>query len=175
MNLINSWLRSTCRQLYFRLNAKQSAPNTWKSGRRSSVMSAAMQSNSDSDAEGSGSETVRERLLPGKRKSIDSGDRCSSGKKFRGAALYNSKFQSSWLKTWPFVQPVKNDPHVFYCTVCRKSVSCKHQGERDIVRHAETAQHRKNAKALESTSRIKFVSTTDPLKDKVSFRAFINI
>lgn len=154
-------------------------PNTWASGisaqGRSSIMSAAMQSSSDSDSERSETESVREQLLPGKRKNTSSGDRCSSGKKFRGAALYNSKFQSSWLKSWPFVQPVKNDPHAFHCIVCRKSISCKHQGERDIVRHAATTQHQKNAKALESTSHIKFVSTTDPLKDKVSFRSFIDI
>ena len=117
-----------------------------------------MESSSDEN------DSATELQLPAKRRTTEDS---SFRKKFRGAAIYKSKFQSSWPKTWPFVQPVKNDPHAFFCNVCRKSVSCKHQGERDVVRHAACTQHQRNKKALQSTSQLNFASTVDPVKDKV--------
>ena len=134
-------------------------------------MQPSRRSENDSDSE-SHDESVRERFPRGKspkRNMTGPGNSCT--KKFRGAAIYNSKYLAIWPKTWPFIQQVKNDPHSFYCTVFRKSVSCKHQGERDVGRHAATTQHQKNSKALENTSQLKFVGTTDPVKEKV----YINI
>ena len=128
-------------------------------------------SESDSDSE-SHDESVTERFLRGKslkRNMTGPGNSCT--KKFHGAAIYDSKYRTIWQKTWPFIQPVTNDPHSFYCTVCRKSVSCKHQGERDVGRHAATTQHQRNSKALENNIQLKFVSTTDRVKEKV----YINI
>ena len=48
-----------------------------------------------------------------------------------------------------------------------KMVSCGHQGERDVARHAESTQYLKNVKAMKNVQPLSFASATDPLKDKV--------
>lgn len=104
-----------------------------------------------------------------------SGSSKANTRKWSGAALYKTKFQQTWQKAWPFVTSVKDNPHAFYCSVCMKTASCGHQGERDIVRHADSAQHQKNVRAMKSTQPLGFVSVgaTDPLKDKVHTHAWI--
>lgn len=94
----------------------------------------------------------------------------NSLKKWTGAAVYKTKFQRSWEKKWPFAVPVTDNPHSFRCTVCAKNVSCGHQGERDLVRHSESAQHKKNVRSLKSTQKLNFGPTSEALilKDKVS-------
>ena len=57
-----------------------------------------------------------------------------------GAAVYNSSFQASWTKKWPYIKPVKSDTKSFQCTFCSKIFSCGHQGERDVTRHVATKQ-----------------------------------
>ena len=93
----------------------------------------------------------------------------STSKKFGGAALYKTKFQSSWQKAWPFITPIKDNQHAFHCTVCMKAVSCGHQGERDIAHHSESAQHQRNVKAMKNTRPLSqsFAPAINPLKDKV--------
>ena len=103
---------------------------------------------------------------PLKRQKIADGK--GSQRKWSGAATYNSKFQKSWQHKWPFVQPVKGDLHSFRCTVCAKSVSCGHQGEADVIRHAESAQHQRNTKAVKTSQKLNFKPTTQLLKDKVT-------
>ena len=63
-------------------------------------------------------------------------------RKYKGAAVYKSKFQSEWQKKWPCITPVKSKPSFFYCTVCSKSTSCGHQGERDVTRHMASVQYK---------------------------------
>uniref|UniRef100_A0A1X7TXY9 Uncharacterized protein n=1 Tax=Amphimedon queenslandica TaxID=400682 RepID=A0A1X7TXY9_AMPQE len=75
----------------------------------------------------------------------------SSSKRWGGAAIYKTKFQDSWKKKWPFIQPVKTNIHQFYCTTCSKNVSC-HQGEADIIRHSSSEQHSLSAKALRANT-----------------------
>ena len=75
---------------------------------------------------------------PSKRLKVNS----SKGK--RGAAQYRTKFQIGWRQKWPFAVVVKNNPHSFCCTMCNKVISCGHQGERDLSRHADTATHKHN-------------------------------
>ena len=106
---------------------------------------------------------------PSKRRKTGSATSSSTGRKWSGAALYKTKFQSTWQQMWPFIAPVKDNPHSFRCTVCMKMVSCGHQGERDVARHAESAQHKKCVKAMKNTQPLGFMpgSATDPLKDKV--------
>ena len=93
----------------------------------------------------------------------------SSSKKYGGAAIYSTKYNKSWQEKWPFAAAVKENPCAFHCTVCKKNVSCGHQGEADIVRHSETQQHQRNAKALSTNSKLSFPSlqATQLLKDKV--------
>jgi hypothetical protein len=90
----------------------------------------------------------------------------SSGRKYSGAATYKSKFVPSWQKKWPCIVPVKGNQYSFSCTVCLKTVSCEHQGERDVTRHIASAQHQRNAKALKGTTPLRF-APTGHLKDKV--------
>ena len=63
----------------------------------------------------------------------------NSAKRYGGAAVYRTKFQMRWQQKWPFVVPVS-----MYCM----TVSRGHQGESDIIRHIDSAQHQKNAKAM---------------------------
>ena len=83
--------------------------------------------------------------------------------------MYKTRFQLSWQKKWPFINPIRDNPRSFQCTVCKKAVSCGHQGERDVACHAESAQHKTNAKAIKTTQPLGFqpVSSADPLKNKV--------
>ena len=46
--------------------------------------------------------------------------------RWRGAAIYKTKFNHSWQKKWPFLSVVKEDPHSCHCSVCNKRVSCGH-------------------------------------------------
>jgi len=92
-----------------------------------------------------------------------------SSRKWSGAAIYKTKFNTTWQQAWPFISPVKHDPHSFHCGVCMKKMSCGHQGERDVARHVDSAQHQKGVKAMQNTQPLGFVPTNamDPLKDKV--------
>ena len=44
-------------------------------------------------------------------------------KKASGAAYYNTKFNKSWIEKYGCIQPVRNDPSYFLCTVCNKRIS----------------------------------------------------
>ena len=64
-----------------------------------------------------------------------------STRKLEGSATYRCKFDKEWSKKNPCIQPVKEDPHAFFCTICSKKVSCSHQAFCDVVRHCKTALH----------------------------------
>ena len=85
-----------------------------------------------------------------KRPRVDNTQQGSS-KKYSGASKKKSKFQASWQKRWPCVTPVNNNPHSFHCTLCKKVVSCGHQGERDVTRYIASVQHKRNAEAVKTT------------------------
>ena len=74
--------------------------------------------------------------------------RLESSKKYSGASIYKSKYKVSWEKKWPFVTAVRRNQHSFYCKHCSKVVSYAHQGERDVVRHIASSQH-KNKNIIE--------------------------
>ena len=99
-----------------------------------------------------------------KRPRVDNTQQGSS-KKYSGASIYKSKFQAGWQKRWPCVTPVNNNPHSFHCTLCKKVVSCGHQGERDVTRHIASVQHKRNAEAVKTTHTLSFASCLS--KDKV--------
>lgn len=91
----------------------------------------------------------------------------SAKRKHHGAATYNTKYVRSWTETYPCVQPVKNDPCSFHCTVCGKNVSCKHMGLGDVKRHIQGLNHQKAAKDMEKQKKLSFVSTKSPINKKV--------
>ena len=61
-----------------------------------------------------------------------------------GAAKYRSVFNSDWCKTYP-IKAVRNNKHSFFCIPCGKSLSCSHQGLKDVKVHCAGQTHRKNA------------------------------
>lgn len=91
----------------------------------------------------------------------------SAKRKHHGAATYNSKYVRVWTETYPCVQPVKDDPYSFHCTVCGKNVSCKHMGLGDVKRHIQGLNHQKAAKGMEKQTKLSFVSTKSPINKKV--------
>ena len=64
------------------------------------------------------------------------------GRKYDGAAKYRVKYNPSWAKEYP-VKAVDNDRYSFFCIPCGKSVSCHHQGLRDVKVHCERDTHRR--------------------------------
>lgn len=57
---------------------------------------------------------------------------------------YRSTFKPEWTLKWPYiVRSASGDPHVFFCEICKKTVSCAHQGLRDVTRHLESSGHHK--------------------------------
>ena len=91
-------------------------------------LSLTLESTSDNDRELLG-DSDPEPSSP-KRHKLNSGE---VTRKLSGAARYKTKFQHVWQEKWPFVTPVRGDPHSFRCTVCNKLVSCGHQGEMCLV------------------------------------------
>ena len=81
-----------------------------------------------------------------------------------GAAVYKTRYNQSWQVKWPFILPVKGNPHSFHCTVCNRDVSCSHQGERDILHHSSSDLHKKNAKAMKGVQKLNFGSSSEAKK-----------
>ena len=59
------------------------------------------------------------------------------------SATYRCMFDKEWSKKNPCIQPVMEDPHAFFCTICSNKVSCSHQAFGGVVRHCTTALHSK--------------------------------
>ena len=91
----------------------------------------------------------------------------SAKRKHHVAATYNSKYARVWIETYPCVQPVKDDPRSFHCSVCGKNVSCKHMGLGDVKCHIQGLNHQKAAKGMEKQTKLSFVSTKSPIMKKV--------
>ena len=79
----------------------------------------------------------------------------SKAMKYSGAYTYKSTFQSSWQRKWPCIKAVQGNVHSLLCTVCTKKLSCKHQGEKDVTRHLQSAGHNQNVKALKETPSVR--------------------
>ena len=72
-----------------------------------------------------------------------------------GAAVYGTKYNCDWESDFPFISRGKIDKtYSFYCTVCHKDVSCKHQGISDVKRHEKSINHTTNVKSLKGSSRL---------------------
>ena len=88
-----------------------------------------------------------------------------STRKLKGYATYRCKFDKEWSKKNPCIQPVKEDPYAFFCTICSKKVSCSHQAFCDVVRHCKTALHIKFKDEMNRQHKIE--KPDDLLKKKV--------
>ena len=104
-------------------------------------------------------ETISDDVVEGDVVPSPKRPRLESSKKYSGASIYKSKYKVSWEKKWPFVTAVRHDQHSFYCKHCSKIVSCAHQGERDVVRHIASNQHKKNSKSVQNTAPLNFASS----------------
>ena len=63
-------------------------------------------------------------------------------RRFEGAAKYKSSYKTSWECTFNFVTVSQLSKYYFYCTICQKDVSIKHQGIKDVARHADGKKHK---------------------------------
>ena len=84
-----------------------------------------------------------------------------------GATKYRTKFQKEWLKVYPFVQEVKDNPHKFLCNICMRQVACDHQGKHDIERHMEKAMHQANVKQMKGQTTLGFQVESSPINEQV--------
>ena len=91
-------------------------------------------------------------------------------RKIIGSAAYRCKFDKEWSKKNYCIQPVKEDPHAFFYTICSKKVSCSHQALGDVVRHCKTALHIKSKDQMNRQHKIE--KPDDLLKKKVSLFEF---
>ena len=72
-----------------------------------------------------------------------------------GAAAYGTKYNKDWGSKFPFISRGKVDSvYSFYCKVCQKDVSCRHQGICDVKRHEQCTSHVNRLKSMENNSRL---------------------
>ena len=62
---------------------------------------------------------------------------------------YKVKYSADWEKSYP-IGKVNGYKHAFYCFPCKKSVSCAHQGLRDVKDHCLGLIHKRNEAAVEN-------------------------
>lgn len=93
-------------------------------------------------------------------------------KRLSGAATYGSKFKKDWAAEFPCVQEGREDPmYSFYCLVCKKDVSCRHQGIADVRRHVGSRSHTSMVTSVSTSNRLTnmgFVPVGSEVAKKVS-------
>ena len=89
-----------------------------------------------------------------------------STRKLERSVTYRCKFDKEWSKKNTCIQPVKEDPHVFFCTICSKKVSCSHQAFCNVVQNCKTALHIKFKDQMNRQHKIE--KPDDLLKEKAS-------
>ena len=88
-------------------------------------------------------------------------------KKFKGAATYKCKFSSEWTKTVGSFIVKGDNVHSFRCTICNRTISCRHMGLADVQRHVKLDMHTQNAAAMRRQPTLQHFRRTDPLTEKV--------
>ena len=88
--------------------------------------------------------------------------------KYEGSFQYKTSFDPSWTDQWPCIVSCLESKHSFYCTVCKRTVSCSKQGVRDVKVHMETNMHQNNAKGMKNQSNLfQVCASTQNKQDKV--------
>lgn len=89
------------------------------------------------------------------------------------AATYGTKFNLEWNAHFPFISNGHQDPvYSFYCGVCQKDVSCRHQGIADVKRHVKSSSHSCNASIVRTNSSLTsmgFVPVGSAIDTQVKF------
>lgn len=70
-------------------------------------------------------------------------------KALSGAAVYRCNFKAEWTAEWPFIS-IGSTPSCFWCSMCRREISCAHQGKSDVKRHLKSKVHRTKELAVQS-------------------------
>ena len=78
--------------------------------------------------------------------------------------VYKVKSADSWTKSFP-IGRVNDNPHVFYCIPCKKSVSCAHMGISDVKEQCKETIHKQNEEAIKMTGKISFSSSNSDDSD----------
>ena len=68
-----------------------------------------------------------------------------------GAAQYEAKCNKVWGQTPPYISMMRGDPTVFTASSSRKMFAVVVQGEKNVVRHAQSSQHKKFKKERRKT------------------------
>ena len=72
-----------------------------------------------------------------------------------GAATYSCKYKPEWEVEFPFVaQSPSSSSGNFFCRVCKKEISCRHQGKADVRRHEKGNEHQRIVRGGEGCSRL---------------------
>ena len=90
-----------------------------------------------------------------------------SQRKLSGVASYTSSCKKEWEQKYP-ISLWRTDKE-FRCNVCLCNFSCSPQGEADVKRHCDGANHIKDQKAFKNTrllSSFSFTKVTDPFASK---------
>ena len=88
--------------------------------------------------------------------------------KYQGSFQYKTSFNPSWTDQWPCIVSCLESKHSFYCTVCKRTVSCSKQGVRDVKVQMETNIHQNNAKGMKNQSPLfQVCASTQKKQDKV--------
>ena len=88
--------------------------------------------------------------------------------KYQGSFQYKTSFDPCWTDQWPCIVSCLASKHSFYCTVCKRTVSCSKQGVRDAKVHMETNMHQNNAKGMKNQSTLfQVCASTQNKQDKV--------
>ena len=58
------------------------------------------------------------------------------------------KFNSDWVKEFPWIEPVKGDKHQAWCRHCKKSISVR-KGRFDVSKHGNNSLHINNQEKSE--------------------------
>ena len=77
-----------------------------------------------------------------------------SNRKSEISTKYGCKFNLSWTKKYPFLQPAKDDIYAFYCTVCPEKKKCKHQAMGDVRHHIDGQEHKNFTQNLQNQPKI---------------------
>ena len=55
-------------------------------------------------------------------------------KKCKGAAVYRTHYDEGWERLY-LVGPINRNKNVFFCIPCEETMSCAHQGVREVKQH----------------------------------------